>query len=232
MTSNNNSSATSFSFSDNKEPPPQRSRSPDTHKSQSRHHRRRHTLPSKFHHHPNITNNHPYSKHEHYKMGDSIDTTSLNQGIVFYQDPDNGEVDYYWDRDNESEICSPSLMPGNAEMIAYDKISGDSSDLEEKYFKIMAKELSRQRTEDRPESTGDMDLLKSSDQESKEARTPATPTSPRGTERRDLLLSEEEENAEGAVHMPEHDPEFQDEAGLEIAFNTDDDEGMDPMENQ
>ncbi|CAI2162762.1 12469_t:CDS:1 [Funneliformis geosporum] len=191
-------------------------------------------------------------------MGDSIDTTSLNQGIVFYQDPDNGEVDYYWDRDNESEICSPSLMPGNAEMIAYDKISGDSSDLEEKYFKIMAKELSRQRTEDRPESTGDMDventdyalspkddeqevndminemneLLKSSDQESKEARTPATPTSPRGTERRDLLLSEEEENAEGAVHMPEHDPEFQDEAGLEIAFNTDDDEGMDPMENQ
>ncbi|CAG8446717.1 17654_t:CDS:1 [Funneliformis caledonium] len=239
MTSNINPSATSFSISVNKgKSPPKRSHSPDTHqpsRQQSRNHRRRHTLPSKFHHHPNTTNNPPYSKHaHHYEMGDSIDTTSLNQGIVFYQDSDNGEVDYYWDHDNESEICSPSLMPGNSEIIAYDKVSGDSSDLEEKYFKIMARELSRQQT---AEPTEDMDvdntsppkddeqdvndmikemneLLKNNDLGSKEARSPPSPTSPRDPERGDPVLSEEEENAEGAVHMPEHDPEFQDEAGL------------------
>src|SRR5438034_8822925 len=81
----------------------QRSRSPDPYKSSSKRRwlkkdRRCHTLPSKFYYRSNVNNNHPYfSQHTHhlcssnYIMGDPIDTTSLNNGVMFYQNPVNGE---------------------------------------------------------------------------------------------------------------------------------------------
>ncbi|RIA86235.1 hypothetical protein C1645_780033 [Glomus cerebriforme] len=286
---------------------PKRSISPDPYISSYRKpktRRRRHTLPSIYH------RSHPYfSQHiQNYKMGDdSIDTTSYNKGITFYQDPGNGEVDFYWD----DEICSPSLMPENNEI---DEISGDSADIDEKYFQIMAKELNKRRTEDSiiqneqneqqqvdvceendgnlltpeeiemiSEQTKDMDLdntltkddiddmvkemneilsdnnleeleleeleeledqeqeqqdEQDEEQEESEDEGPPSPSSPRDPEREGPALSEEEEDTiEGAQYRLEHDPEFQDEAGLMYGDDSGDeiwpdDEGMDPMENQ
>jgi len=289
MTSNNHLSEISF-FDHKTELRP---RPPDTSQSPhqiSRNRRRRHTLPSKFQfHRPNT--NHPYfSKHTHHlcndKMNDSIDTTTLDQGIVFYQNSDNGEVDFYWDNDKESEICAPSLMPGYNEMMAFNEVSGDSTDLEEKYFNIMARELNKQKTERVGQNaaspdgnlspakivcsnettldpTKDMgmddqcgvlssenneqdidgmvkqmnELLNEENQELKEREEEEAPSpmSPRDPEREGLVLSEEVENTEeGAFYRLEHDPEFQDEAGMEEKAWSDDndDEGMDPMENQ
>jgi len=233
-------------------------------------HLRRHTLPSKFHHHPNFS--HPYfTQHAHHLCNrlsdDSIDTSLLNQ-----------------------------------ESLTLDDISGDSTDLEEKYFRIMAQELnSNKRKVENAENLSsaeiaiacpneeilkedinpdeynpdpneynpdvydpdvmlpensiltpndsefDLDgmvkemneLLSDANQELKKEEEddndePPSPLSPRDPEREGPVLSEEEENTEeGVLYRFEHDPKFQDEAGLdeEEEGQISDDEGMDPMEN-
>src|SRR3954451_23185658 len=107
---NNNSSKISQPYSG------ARSRSPDpyhsSHTSHKKNHSRRHTLPAKFQHHPNFS--HPYyPQHNHHLCNnlndDSIDTSSLNQGILFYQDSNNDETNFYLE--DELEICSHSLIP-------------------------------------------------------------------------------------------------------------------------
>ncbi|CAG8458274.1 5741_t:CDS:2 [Rhizophagus irregularis] len=143
---------------------------------------------------------------------DSVDTSLLNNGIIFCQNPVDGELDYYWD--NEAEICCPSLMPDNNVII--EQFSGDSMDLEEKCFQNMANLLNK-RDHD---NVARNELLSYK-------------------EKRDgpVLSEEEEDTEEGGIHRLEHDPVFQDEAGLMYGDDSrgeiwPDDEGMDPMENQ
>ncbi|PKK80757.1 hypothetical protein RhiirC2_859652 [Rhizophagus irregularis] len=214
---------------------------------------------------------------------DSVDTSLLNNGIIFCQNPVDGELDYYWD--NEAEICCPSLMPDNNVII--EQFSGDSMDLEEKCFQNMANLLNKRdhdnvarnellsyKESDKKfsfeENDVDMDevalddlikkmtdTLNDNNQELKEREEPKepeepeepeepaeepedppSPTSPRDPERDGPVLSEEEEDTEeGGIHRLEHDPVFQDEAGLMYGDDSrgeiwPDDEGMDPMENQ
>lgn len=209
---------------------------------------------------------------------DSIDTSLLNNGIIFCENPADGELDYYWD--NEAEICCPSLMPDN---VIIDEFSGDSMDLEEKCFQDMANllnkrdhiniaqnellsykeseknfpfeenvddgsldDLIKEMTETLNDNNQDLKEREELEEpeepeeheEPEKPEDPPSPTSPRDPERDGPVLSEEEEDTEeGGIHRLEHDPVFQDEAGLMYGDDSrgkiwPDDEGMDPMENQ
>ncbi|CAG8543318.1 17606_t:CDS:1 [Cetraspora pellucida] len=73
---------------------------------------------------------------------DAIDTTSIREGILFYQDAD-GNTGYYWD--SEVGICAPSLIPTESELWKDQEISGDTPDLDAINYQRIAQQMNRNR---------------------------------------------------------------------------------------
>ncbi|RIB13278.1 hypothetical protein C2G38_2144627 [Gigaspora rosea] len=75
---------------------------------------------------------------------DAVDTTSIREGILFYQDAD-GNTGYYWD--SEVGICAPSLIPTESEIWKDQEISGDTPDLDAINYQRIAQRMNLNRKE-------------------------------------------------------------------------------------
>ncbi|CAG8804538.1 35626_t:CDS:2 [Gigaspora margarita] len=75
---------------------------------------------------------------------DAVDTTSIREGILFYQDAD-GNTGYYWD--SEVGICAPSLIPTESELWKDQEISGDTPDLDAINYQRIAQRMNLNRKE-------------------------------------------------------------------------------------